>query len=1759
VGLSHPAKVELAEAFSLMKQTLTDWGVFQAGPPIWWKDPVQWVWHTDRPLNLDMWLRERFGEWSAKGNFKEMAGGKGVGDWYPVNIRNSTGAELYLFVWLKAKVGPVIGDPWDRPDLTIMNRIQDVMRDTRLSDTDRVLLEEFVQRYHYTNYDHNARPGLDLGLTLGQGDRRIQAIIEQVRTYLRLALGGDGKAAAEFTHRVDYDLYMGLTTLPPPAIQALLFPARKLADGVGAMVGHGTVQRFRDQVFHRSLDTSSPAYKGTRPAGTATLYSPRHLAVKRDHARQPPPEPAYDRARWAEEPGALPEDKFLRGDALARLAQEIHPVWAPLDSAAIRYTPVTMVSRGQRPAAPRPLWDVPGFADNLPGFNIAAETGGRMLVAEVRKLLTEGYKTSSGPALRFLISKAERLPLDQVATFKPRVYSQHETVTIGLRERLAQKQTLENFVFGDDQGQTDDGPQHGYFEQTTAGSGGGLDMTREINKEGDNLDYHYYRLSGVLVIEGQHKLYVEVPDGYWGALPKVLGEQLEAAEPRIFIDPALVASREAALDATAAAEGAGQAAQNAVAETTRQAKAAQDLRADAGALQTEAEAAERERKKAATLTGQREQALRQAQEEARRARSSVETVADKVRRAAGELREAARPAGEGSASEPPPDTSHVAEIRPVLLQRSQQALQAAERERDAAYLNAQDLAHARSAAALAASVAAARALADAEQDLTDAVQRHELVQEALTRAETAPATALIKALDAVATAHEEAHQTAGKLADAVARIASATKELATARRAEQELTKAARDLAGRSAQADATARRAEGERDKAREAEQAAATTAAQKDREAKAAHQAATAKEREVAAALAAKEDAAALREHQEKAAEQKAMAALKERQAEQEAATIAAQKREEAATVAAQEHEDAAPQRAAATALARLEAERAAARPEAEQRKERLAEAARARARRAAREHHEAADAAQARQRAYDTAREQAGRAQDELDLAQDEARRTSWAAWLLTDQARVALDDTYLTDQLAELRNSAQTLPEQEQQAAGQLREAERRLAEAEAAVLDVAGARGERALAQAEQLHRDLELARQAIAPAREAQRQAADAVTQHRAAPTRKLITALEAFERAQRNLRQAQVRRDTTRASEERALRELTPAREAEEKRARIAEATASQAEEATAAAGQTPDTVREQQEATQKRMEQRAADRWPAFRAQRQAERDKAEQEQAAADALQDALTVPLPPPDGDEDLEAVLEAVLEDALEDALTVPLPDSDEEAAPAADSPAAIRGILDRRLRGTGLGALLGRPPAVPDMLRGFRFSQLHAARRAAFFSAIDMASGSAPARADLDPARLGTGPVSEGVRASRTSAPPVPGMPRPRKAQRVPHLNHSVWLGGPLHQDGGDREAFMRRLASTARLGTRFEFVLWTDVTRADFDAVRGVPGPAALTGRPRQVREMLDWAQRHGIRLVNVDEVFSAEQPGRLDRPVRIERSRASSHGYRAASYLLRVDILNRFGGVYGQSMPDFESAADTAADTRDGLAISRDPSGARSVTGLAAAAGSAGIRAHLDELEERYSMPFSRLPAGARSGPSGEIAVRMGSADAIFDGIARRLGHTAGASQQRGRDRLATIPRQVRSPGAPSARPVPGQPTGGPADEAVARAVAGAVLALHRELEARPGGFYAPAAALTIEEQLPAPLREQAWLLTVEYFHRTLGGRPLTSFSAPDVEVPAPALNLVNSLFPGLHQPGDGAEPEPARRPRAIGWNVRVPAGSGSATSPG
>ncbi|MEV4346926.1 toxin glutamine deamidase domain-containing protein [Actinoplanes sp. NPDC049596] len=131
-------------------------------------------------------------------------------------------------------------------------------------------------------------------------------------------------------------------------------------------------------------------------------------------------------------------------------------------------------------------------------------------------------------------------------------------------------------------------------------------------------------------------------------------------------------------------------------------------------------------------------------------------------------------------------------------------------------------------------------------------------------------------------------------------------------------------------------------------------------------------------------------------------------------------------------------------------------------------------------------------------------------------------------------------------------------------------------------------------------------------------------------------------------------------------------------------------------------------------------------------------------------------------------------------------------------------------------------------------------------------------------------------------------------AIEMPLLRHAIWLGGPLV----DADARAVLVASARVLGGDWRTVLWTDVPRRDIQAVQ----QARAQGQNPypELRDMIEWADREHVLLINVDEIFNADEPMALNDFYRSEKSKLEVRGYTAASDILRIEVMYRFGGLY-------------------------------------------------------------------------------------------------------------------------------------------------------------------------------------------------------------------------------------------------------------------
>src|SRR6201996_2114569 len=253
-------------------------------------------------------------------------------------------------------------------------------------------------------------------------------------------------------------------------------------------------------------------------------------------------------------------------------------------------------------------------------------------------------------------------------------------------------------------------------------------------------------------------------------------------------------------------------------------------------------------------------------------------------------------------------------------------------------------------------------------------------------------------------------------------------------------------------------------------------------------------------------------------------------------------------------------------------------------------------------------------------------------------------------------------------------------------------------------------------------------------------------------------------------------------------------------------------------------------------------------------------------------------------------------------------------------------VLARRTL-TDLFGFLALPPA-PPFLDGGSLAGLPPEHAAPLLTRLSMTRPAPPA-ADLPPAALAVspGPVTSAWRspaARRWGQRPSANAPLLPEQVAIPHLVHTIWLGGPV-PDCHPLRALLADLAG--RYAGDAALIVWTDVTRDQF-AAADAAAPAA-PGTPDAhagARSMLAWARACGISLVNIHEVFHAGNPMTLHAPFVAEMAKQLPRGYAGASDHLRLDIIHTFGGLYtdGDNHPNPNSTLNTLTSTLHHVASS-------------------------------------------------------------------------------------------------------------------------------------------------------------------------------------------------------------------------------------------
>ncbi|MFI9009967.1 hypothetical protein ACIGNX_22320 [Actinosynnema sp. NPDC053489] len=407
--------------------------------------------------------------------------------------------------------------------------------------------------------------------------------------------------------------------------------------------------------------------------------------------------------------------------------------------------------------------------------------------------------------------------------------------------------------------------------------------------------------------------------------------------------------------------------------------------------------------------------------------------------------------------------------------------------------------------------------------------------------------------------------------------------------------------------------------------------------------------------------------------------------------------------------------------------------------------------------------------------------------------------------------------------------------------------------------------------------------------------------------------------------------------------------------------------------------------------------------------------------------------------------------------------------------------------------------------------------------------------------------------------------PRGREAPlppvlHLPKLMHSIWLGGPLTDQGG-HAAFRERVAARAGDWTQ---VLWTDVPRADFARADTTPPPAAGAPDPSaDVRSLREWALDHRVVLVNVDEYFHEENPLVRHPEFAAERAKLVPSGYAAASDILRWEVVHHMGGAYldGDNAVTDTSALEAVITTPQAYAVHVPPRATIGNSVVVAPREHPVAAVQLLVLERKYTLAQRQVvpPDLLTKAPD---AFRDPRTDVRRNSVVHRTGpgtlHDLAAQL---RTRYQDLPRvesgvTVNSDmswvDTPVARP------GRDLDDAEVLATLQRVVhTLVRDLVNREGDLHLTAVAALVD-RLPSP--EDGWDAVLSFLaSRPDLARQVTSVThrrtgpRGDVEVELPD-DAYEYLHPGWElRPVLGEERVAARLsppgPRAASWRSPVP----------
>jgi hypothetical protein len=376
-----------------------------------------------------------------------------------------------------------------------------------------------------------------------------------------------------------------------------------------------------------------------------------------------------------------------------------------------------------------------------------------------------------------------------------------------------------------------------------------------------------------------------------------------------------------------------------------------------------------------------------------------------------------------------------------------------------------------------------------------------------------------------------------------------------------------------------------------------------------------------------------------------------------------------------------------------------------------------------------------------------------------------------------------------------------------------------------------------------------------------------------------------------------------------------------------------------------------------------------------------------------------------------------------------------------------------------------------------------------------------------------------------------------RTGNAIPRVLHAVWLGAPPAAGS----AFLRNLGYAARrYAGQVDVVLWTDLTRDQ-----------AREPRDDATRHLIAWAAEHDVALIDSFEVFHADAPMITHPQYVLEMAKQLPRGYAAASDLLRLEIVLRFGGVYadgdveyadqdrdpemsGPAPENLVEFLDRLAGSDPGFAMDPLPRGGIGNDVVAGPASHRAIRLWLEESRVNYFRSHAQIFGGLTVLALPYVGEDRCALRYLAPNRTGRIHHRVAALIGLGREDLTATQPPFRFGSAGSWIPSSGQaqppaPAAFPDDdEALIGALARCLTVLEWQSLAREGDLYLVGVDPVVRA-LPDP--DAAWIALLTVFGSLPGAAEITSVtdvrraddgSIERVALPPEAQILIDRITP-------------------------------------